>query len=434
MILAPACLAAGASKPTDYEKGAAAFQKKDYVSAIDNFEQALAKQPNNANVCYGLASAFSAVGQKFQALNFYRQCLALAPHSPIAENAQKGIDYLQSGGTASSTAAAPTAPKQSSPANSVISTPSFAQSASPHKASPQPDPSSSLAPWQRLAAMAPPLPPEAQQTMDSASQSAQSALQPPGQQGNAPFAMGQGRKGQKQQQQSGNLPPPSSNLPYGGYGRAPGQSAGGSSQGRPSPGGYGGGWSGGGGGSQLGGPFGRQRGFPGNQQSGQSSGPFSFTGPQQDPLGLGGGLQGHRHRHQMQPIGGYATSYNFGGGRVPTMVIREYSFPPSLNKSDDEPILVEMMAKQQRLVIDGPTKATPLIPDDIRPAPVNATPVVPDSAPPVTSRPSVPDFATPANSSIPMPPTPVNSVPTVPDAATPVNSIPGIPDAVNPSP
>jgi hypothetical protein len=60
----------------------------------------------------------------------------------------------------------------------------------------------------------------------------------------------------------------------------------------------------------------------------------------------------------------FQTAYNppyYGGGgysgygHVPTLVVREYSFPKSFNapKSEDSPFMVELLAKQEKLVIDA---------------------------------------------------------------------------------
>jgi hypothetical protein len=131
-------------------------------------------------------------------------------------------------------------------------------------------------------------------------------------------------------------------------------------------------------------PYGSMPGFPNqqfrNQQSG-SSGPFSLTNQQAgQPMGFGGNQLGGRHgrhnrnRQAYMQGGGYIPSYtNYGGdygsGHVPTMVVREYSFPHSASpaKSEDAHFMVELLAKQEKLVIDKPdaTKSlevSPLVP------------------------------------------------------------------------
>ena len=77
-----------------YEKGAAAFARKDYMSALSNFEIALNEHPDDPTIHYGLASVFTAVGNQFQAKCFYQSCISLAPGSKLAENAKAGLAYL----------------------------------------------------------------------------------------------------------------------------------------------------------------------------------------------------------------------------------------------------------------------------------------------------------------------------------------------------
>ncbi len=94
-----------ASSISDYERGAAAFQRKDFVASIASFENALAKTPENPNVNYGLAAAFTAAGNSFQARHFYEQCILLAPKSTIAQNARLGLAYLDQRAALASNAA-----------------------------------------------------------------------------------------------------------------------------------------------------------------------------------------------------------------------------------------------------------------------------------------------------------------------------------------
>jgi len=382
ILAIPACLAASQPTKALYEKGAAAFQRKDYFGAIDSFEDAYARDPKNANVCYGLASSFSALGQKYQALQFYQQCQALAPHSQVAENAQKGIDYLTGRSTApSSFNRSPSQPTQSQP-NAGSGMHRHRQPAPQLQVARLPDRtalekslnasnSSPIPAWQGL------LPQNFGGGQSSPGGQTQLAYQPPqlpnltpqlptpaGAQPNMPFAMQRpGRRHGGMQQQSYGSP----QQPY-----SPQQSY-----------------------SPMHQPYGG--GFPnrqfGNQQSGSTTGPFSMANQGQS-MGFGGGqsgfganqLGGGRHHHHQQPMqgGGFTPFYGggyggYGSNHVPVMVVREYAFPRSLNaqKKDEAPFMVELLAKQEKLVIDKPDAAKALQPES-KPVEPSLNPFDPD--------------------------------------------------------
>lgn len=80
---------------TDYEKGAAAFQAKNYTLAENIFREGLRKNPKDANLHYGLADCLSKTGRMTDAKAEYKRCIALAPKSKLSDFAQAGIKYLE---------------------------------------------------------------------------------------------------------------------------------------------------------------------------------------------------------------------------------------------------------------------------------------------------------------------------------------------------
>ncbi|MBK8189368.1 MAG: tetratricopeptide repeat protein [Vampirovibrionales bacterium] len=77
-----------------YEKGAAAYQKGDYVQTAQIFDKLLKKSPDNPRYAYYLAIASARLGRIAEARAAYEAVLLAAPDGPEAALAQEGLRYL----------------------------------------------------------------------------------------------------------------------------------------------------------------------------------------------------------------------------------------------------------------------------------------------------------------------------------------------------
>lgn len=69
-----------------YARGMVAFSRQDYPSAVRQLEEAAAQAPDDPILLYGLGMAREKVGQKEQAVDAYRNVLALSPGYRMAQD------------------------------------------------------------------------------------------------------------------------------------------------------------------------------------------------------------------------------------------------------------------------------------------------------------------------------------------------------------
>ena len=80
----------------DIEVGNFYFKKKNYRAALDRFKEALEYKPNDAVANFRMAECFEKLQSPEDAATHYEAYLKILPHGPLAADAQKGLDRMQS--------------------------------------------------------------------------------------------------------------------------------------------------------------------------------------------------------------------------------------------------------------------------------------------------------------------------------------------------
>lgn len=75
-----------------YEEGRAYFNQKQFERSIEKLKRALATSPNHANALYSLASAYSQLGEKKEAIYYFKRVLQLNPEN---SEVKKNIEDLE---------------------------------------------------------------------------------------------------------------------------------------------------------------------------------------------------------------------------------------------------------------------------------------------------------------------------------------------------
>src|SRR5437660_11564318 len=84
----------------DIEVGDFYFKKKNYRAALDRYREALYYKDNDALATFGMAQCQEKLGLVDEARSSYQGYLKILPHGPLAAEAQKGIERLNTDGTA----------------------------------------------------------------------------------------------------------------------------------------------------------------------------------------------------------------------------------------------------------------------------------------------------------------------------------------------
>ena len=80
----------------DIEVGDFYFRKKNYRAALDRYQEALYYKQNDAMATFHVAQCQEKLNQPAEALKNYQAYLKVLPHGPLAEEAQRSIERLQS--------------------------------------------------------------------------------------------------------------------------------------------------------------------------------------------------------------------------------------------------------------------------------------------------------------------------------------------------
>lgn len=86
----------------DIEVGDFYFKKKNYRAALERYKDALVYKPNDALAQFRLAECLNKTGNSAEAATHYQEYLKILPHGPLAADAQKALEKLNSGGVKSS--------------------------------------------------------------------------------------------------------------------------------------------------------------------------------------------------------------------------------------------------------------------------------------------------------------------------------------------
>ena len=84
----------------DVEVGDFYFKRKNFRAALDRYSEALYYKDNDALATFGMAQCQEKLGLVDEARNNYQGYLKILPHGPLAAEAQKGIERLNTDGTA----------------------------------------------------------------------------------------------------------------------------------------------------------------------------------------------------------------------------------------------------------------------------------------------------------------------------------------------